>query len=61
MWNNGTSKIIYDNYKLVFVIISYEIATLTYDQTYLRSLIWNNNTSKIICDNYNIVFDFDTY
>ena len=35
MWNNGKSKIIHDNYKLNFFMISYTIVTLTYDQAYL--------------------------
>ena len=43
MWNNGTRKIIYDNYKLVIVMIIYQIGTLAYDQTYLQ-LFWGGRS-----------------
>ena len=43
MWNNGTRKIIYDYYKLVIVMIIYQIGTLAYDQTYLQ-LFWGGRS-----------------
>ena len=56
MINDDTKKIIYDNYKLIFVMISFQISTLTYDQSYLRLLMLKNGTRTIIYDNYNLVF-----
>ena len=34
MWNNGTREIIYDYYKIGFVMIIYGIIILNYDQTH---------------------------
>ena len=39
---------------MVFVMISYQIISLTYDQRLLQLLMLNIGTRKIIYDNYNL-------
>ena len=41
-------KYIYDNYKLFFVMMSYQIITLNHDQSYLRLLMLNTGTKQMI-------------
>ena len=51
MWNNGETKNIYNNYKLVFVLFNYKIVTLAYYRSYLQLFMLKNGIGKIMYDN----------
>ena len=48
---NGTMKFFMTIKSSFFVMISYQIVTLTYDQSYLQLKMLNNGTRESIYDN----------